>query len=109
MEPGADPGSRSFQVKATLPDDPQLAAGLFARAAHAGGTSDTLLLPSAAVVTRGQLTGVYVVEDGRLRWRLVKTGRAVGDRLEVLSGLGAGEKVVTAGVDRAVSGARAEN
>jgi RND family efflux transporter MFP subunit len=108
-EPGADPASRSFQVKAALPDDPQLAAGLFARAAHAGGTSDTLLLPAAAVLTRGQLTGVYVVEDGRLRWRLVKTGRVVGDRLEVLSGLSNGERVVTAGIDRAVNGAKVEN
>jgi RND family efflux transporter MFP subunit len=109
VEPGADPASRSFQIKASLPDDPQLAAGLFARATHAGGTTDTLLLPAAAVVTRGQLTGVYVVEDGRLHWRLVKTGRTVGERLEVLAGLVAGEKVVASGVDKAVSGARVEN
>ncbi|MCM2264695.1 MAG: efflux RND transporter periplasmic adaptor subunit [Desulfuromonadales bacterium] len=109
VEPAADPASRSFQVKASLPDDPALAAGLFARAAHAGGTSDALLLPTAAMVTRGQLTGVYVVEDGVLRWRLIKTGRAVGDRVEVLSGLVSGETIVTGGVERAVSGARLEN
>lgn len=109
VEPAADPASRSFQVKASLPDDPALAVGLFARAAHAGGTSDALLLPTAAVVTRGQLTGVYVVEDGILRWRLVKTGRTVGDRIEVLSGLVSGEKIVTGGAERAVSGARLEN
>lgn len=109
VEPATNPHSRSFQVKATIPDDPALAAGLFVRAAHAGGTADTLLLPAAAVVTRGQLTGVYVVEDGILRWRLVKTGRAIGDQLEVLSGLDNGEKVVTAGVERAVNGAKVGN
>lgn len=109
IEPAADPASRSFQIKAGLPDDPQLAAGLFARAAHAAATADSLLLPAAAVVTRGQLTGVYVVEDGRLRWRLVRTGRAVGERFEVLSGLATGEQVVVGGVEKAVSGARVEN
>ncbi|NJC88526.1 MAG: efflux RND transporter periplasmic adaptor subunit [Desulfuromonas sp.] len=109
VAPAADPATRSFQVKAGLPDDPRLAAGLFARAAHAGGTADALLLPAAAVVTRGQLTGVYVVEEGILRWRLIKTGRALGDRLEVLSGLVPGEKLVTGGVEKAVSGARVEN
>ncbi|MHB8708107.1 MAG: efflux RND transporter periplasmic adaptor subunit [Desulfuromonadales bacterium] len=109
VEPAADPASRSFQIKAGLPDDPQLAAGLFARAAHAAATADTLLLPAAAVVTRGQLTGVYVVEDGRLHWRLVKTGRAVDGRFEVLAGLSSGEQVVISGVEKAVSGARVEN
>ena len=109
IAPATDPASRSFLVKASLPDDPQLAAGLFARAAYEGGTTDTLLIPAAAVVTRGQLTGVYVVEDGRLHWRLVKTGRAISNRLEVLSGLVTGEKVVISGVEKAVSGARVEN
>lgn len=109
VEPAANSASRAFQVKASLPDDPALAAGLFARAAYAGGTGDTLLLPASAVVTRGQLTGVYVVEDDILRWRLIKTGRTVGDQLEVLSGLVAGEQLVTSGVGQAVSGARVEN
>lgn len=109
VAPAADPKSRAFQIKGTLPDDPQLTAGLFARAAYVGEPTDTLLIPAMAVVTRGQLTGVYVVEDGILRWRLVKTGRAVGERLEVLAGLAVGEKLVISGVDKAVSGGRAEN
>lgn len=108
VEPAADPASRSFQVKAALPADPQLSAGLFARAAHAAAISDTLLLPAVAVVTRGQLTGVYVVEDGILRWRLVRLGRALGDRFEVLAGLEAGAQVVVSGTERAVNGARVE-
>jgi len=109
VEPAADPASRSFRIKASLPDDPQLAAGLFARAAHAAATVDTLTVPAAAVVTRGQLTGVYVVEDGRLHWRLIRTGRAVDGRFEVLAGISSGEQVVINGIERAVSGARVEN
>lgn len=109
VEPATDPASRTFQVKAALPDDPRLASGLFVRAAYAGEMAETLLLPAAAVVIRGQLTGVYVVEDGILRWRLIKTGRAVDTRVEVLAGLASGEKVVVSGVDQAVNGARVEN
>jgi RND family efflux transporter MFP subunit len=109
VQPAADPASRSFQAKATLPDDPQLVAGLFARAAYAEAAADTLLLPAAAIVTRGQLTGVYVVEDGRLRLHMVKVGRIVGERVEILAGLAGGERVVTGGVERALSGARVEN
>jgi len=51
----------------------------------------------------------YLVEDGLLHWRLVKTGRLIGDRLEVLAGLAGGEKVVVSGIDKAVSGSRVEN
>jgi RND family efflux transporter MFP subunit len=109
VQPAADPATRSFQAKAALPDDPQLAAGLFARAALAATATDTLLLPSSAIVTRGQLTGVYVVEEGRLRLRMVKTGRTVGDRVEILAGLTAGQQVVVSGTERAVNGARVEN
>jgi multidrug efflux pump subunit AcrA (membrane-fusion protein) len=39
----------------------------------------------------------------------VKTGRLIGDRLEVLAGLAGGEKVVVSGIDKAVSGSRVEN
>jgi multidrug efflux pump subunit AcrA (membrane-fusion protein) len=43
---------------------------------------------------RGQLQSVFVVEDGVAHTRLVTTGRRTKDRVEVLSGLNAGEKVV---------------
>lgn len=108
IAPAADPASRSVQVKATLADDPQLTAGLYARVAVGTAPVERLLLPATAVVTRGQLTGVYAVTDGRLQWRLVKTGRTVGERVEILSGLVAGEQVVTAGTERALHGARVE-
>lgn len=108
VQPASEPASRSFQVKASLPDDPQLAAGLFARVAHATAAGETLLLPATAVVERGQLTGVYVVDGGHLRLRMIKTGRRLGARVEVLAGLAPGEQVVVTGAERAVSGARVE-
>lgn len=106
--PSADPRSRTFQVKVNLGSEPGLSAGLFARISASFGKREALLIPAAALVTRGQLTGVYVVTDGILHYRLVKTGRRVGDRVEILSGLRAGETIVAADALRARNGARVE-
>lgn len=106
IQPAADPGSRSFRVKVDLPPDAPVSAGLFARVGRTAETSATLLVPRSAIVVRGQLTGLYVVENDILRFRLVKTGRQVGDRVEILSGLRPGEQVVTGGAERARGGAR---
>jgi RND family efflux transporter MFP subunit len=106
IQPAADTGSRSFRVKVDLPSNAPVSSGLFARVGRTAETSATLLVPQSAIVERGQLTGLYVVEQGVLRFRLVKIGRKVGDRVEILSGLNPGESVVTAGAERARSGAR---
>lgn len=106
--PQSDPLSRTVQVKVDLQGAENLTPGLYARAFRATETSATLLVPAAAVVHRGQLTGLYVVEQGLLRYRLVRTGRTLGERVEVLSGLEAGETVVVEGTARAKNGARVE-
>jgi multidrug efflux pump subunit AcrA (membrane-fusion protein) len=66
------------------------------------------LVPTAAIVQRGQLSGLYVVEDGVLHFRLVRTGGRLDGRVEILSGLSAGATIVAAGSDRAQHGARVE-
>jgi multidrug efflux pump subunit AcrA (membrane-fusion protein) len=83
-----------------------LAAGLYARVNVPGEARPMLLVPAAAVVYRGQLTGIYVVEEKILHYRLVKTGRTQGARVEILSGLNPGETIVTGGTVRARTGAR---
>jgi len=105
----ADPASRTFQVKIELATDESLPAGLFARVRPEGGATATLLVPASALVRRGQLDGLYVVEEGVLRYRLVRTGRVVGERVEILSGLRAGETLVVDGAGRAKHGARVED
>jgi len=107
--PAADPRSRSFQIKIELPDDARLVSGLFARVRAAEPARATLLVPATAIVTRGQLTAVYVVENDLLRYRLVKIGRNIGDRVEILAGLNEGETLVAADVVRAKNGARVED
>lgn len=106
--PAADPQSRSFEVKIALEEAEGLSSGMFARVATAGAGRSAILAPASALVQRGQLTGVYVVENGILRYRLVRTGRKVGDQVEILSGLSSGETIVAAGTERARNGARVE-
>lgn len=106
--PTADPQSRSFEIKLALEDDPALAAGLFARVHAPAPEAQVLLVPASAVVERGQLHGLYVVEDGRLHFRLVRLGRHIEESVEVLSGLNPGETIVVDGVNRARDGARVE-
>jgi membrane fusion protein, multidrug efflux system len=92
--PAVDAASRSFVVKINLPASPQLRSGLFGRAQFSLGTRRVLAIPAAAVLDRGQVQSVYVVEDGHARNRLVTTGMKNQDQVEVLSGLTAADKVV---------------
>ena len=108
IQPASDPATRSFAVKLSLPSDAALTPGLFLRAKRQAATGSALLIPLAALVHRGQLTGVYVVEANILRFRLVKIGPRLGDKVEILSGLSAGETIVSSDVQKARSGARVE-
>ena len=107
--PAADPGSRSVLVRLELPASPRLASGQFGRAWFPGPRREMLAVAAAAVVRRGQLTGVYVVgPDRTARFRLVTTGEVRDRSVEILSGLGSGERVVVAGVERVTDGAMVE-
>jgi multidrug efflux pump subunit AcrA (membrane-fusion protein) len=66
-----------------------------------------LVVPSTALVERGQLTAVYVVDDQAIaRLRLVTAGTRHADRVEILSGLDASERVVVEGASRVSDGSR---
>jgi membrane fusion protein (multidrug efflux system) len=69
---------------------------MFGRADFAGGGRAALLIPQSAVVERGQVRSVYVVERDIARLRLVTLGEARGNRREILSGLAAGEQLIVA-------------
>lgn len=104
--PAADTMSRSFLVKLDLPEDDRLRSGMFGKARFAAGEKPVITVPEPALVERGQLTYVYVVgEDNRARMRLVTTGRTYGDRVEVLSGLNDGDRVVVAEAEGLQDGA----
>lgn len=94
--PFAEPGARTLLVKVRLPrTDARLFAGLYARVAVPAGEQRRLLIPQAAVDRVGQLEFATAVgSEGRAERRAITTGEPAGDgRIEVLSGLRAGERV----------------
>lgn len=96
--PHVDPATHTMELRLDLPAGVGATPGMFARAQLPGeGTGQArLYVPAAAVVRRAELTGVYVLGDGNQpRLRQVRLGRSEGDRIEVLSGLSAGDRIVT--------------
>lgn len=90
-----DPVTRSFRVKIDLAANDALRTGMFARVRIITRMAPTLTVPPSAVVRQGQLTGLYVVDDGSIaRFRLIRTGRSIENRLEVISGLKEGQRFV---------------
>jgi multidrug efflux pump subunit AcrA (membrane-fusion protein) len=92
--PSVDSASRSYIVKLDLPAAPQLRTGMFGRAIFPLGMQKVVAIPVAALMERGQLQSVFVVEDGVAHTRLVTTGRRTRDVVELLSGLNPGERIV---------------
>jgi len=99
---GADPMTRTVQIRAALPGD--WPTGVAVTALVPAGARVGVAVPERAVVRRGQLTGVRVLTDEGELLRWVRLGRTVAPtrtsddemepRVEVLSGLRAGERVV---------------
>ena len=69
------------------------------------GTRDALLVPNHAIRHKGQLTGLFVVDDASMaRFRLTKVTRYDADRYEVLSGAEPNETIVTHLDNRVIDG-----
>lgn len=95
ITPAADPMSRSGTVKIDLPASQYMRSGLYGVARFASGQRQAILIPQKAVTQRGQLAGVFAVDDaGVARLRLIKTGKTYGESIEALSGLSDGERIV---------------
>jgi RND family efflux transporter MFP subunit len=107
--PAADPASHSFLVKIELPSSSQLRAGIYGTAEFANGTRQATLIPRSAVVLRGSLASVYVLDgQGIAQLRYITLGEQQGNLVEVLSGISPGEKLVDAPSDRDLAGKRIE-
>lgn len=98
VEPTADPATRQVGVYLRLPNaDRRIVGGLFATGRVLTGKADSVLaVPVAAVRHEGESTFVFALERDRLVRREVVTGMTdpVSGRIEIVSGLGAGERVL---------------
>jgi RND family efflux transporter MFP subunit len=94
--PVVDAVSHSASVRADLPAGlAGVMPGQFARVhLPASGGEARVSVPKRAVVMRGEVVAVYVVNaEGHARLRQVHLGRESGDRIEILAGLAAGERI----------------
>jgi RND family efflux transporter MFP subunit len=113
VEGGADPASHTVRARIDLPHDAAMRSGLFGRAwlPRSLGTRErtAITLPQSAILHRGQLHGVYVLDPDRIaRLRMVTLGRALGDRVEILSGIGEGDRVLVNPANRELDGKKVE-
>jgi len=105
ISPVANPVNRTVLIKLDLPRDARVHPGQFGRVAVPVGDKQMLAVPTAAVVSRGQLDYVFVVKDNRAVMRIVRTGRRAADTVEILAGLRDGEPVVASGSEMLRDGA----
>jgi RND family efflux transporter MFP subunit len=105
--PATDPASHTYNAKISLTQK-GLKSGMFGRGTIALGTrTNGILVNKKAIVERGALTFVWNVDKENIaRMRLVKVGKSVGDRVEILSGLSDGELLVTVGAEKVSEGSR---
>ena len=93
--PAADPSTHSVGVRVTLPDLQDLPQpGATAKVVFpiTGGGS-VLRIPLSALVQRGEVSGVYVLAGNRLALRQIRLGQRIGDQVEVIAGMKAGENI----------------
>lgn len=95
--PLADAKSHTTRVRFDLPPVEGLVPGQYARVRLAVGAATLLAVPESALVRRGEVTAVYVVDaKGAPRLRQVRVGDRVGEgEVEVLAGLADGETIAT--------------
>jgi len=107
ISPGVNSSTRAFPFEALVPNtDTALKPGTFARVHIESGKVDTVLtLPYAALQYRYGVNRVFVVDGGKLGLRELTVGERLGDRIEVMSGVKAGELVAVTDVDTLADGA----
>lgn len=95
--PAADPATHSVGVRVQLPALPHaVAPGASAKVRFpaASGAAQPRI-PRSALVQRGEVSGVYVIDGARIALRQLRLGQVVADEVEVLAGLDGGETVAT--------------
>ncbi len=94
--PAGDPLTRRYLVKITLPKQGGLLSAMFGRAHFYIGTESMLVIPTEALIERGGLKGVFVLDDKKyINFRWLQIGKILGNTLEVRAGLQEGETIVS--------------
>lgn len=111
VDPTVDPTTRALTVQAKVPNpERRLFAGMSARVrVQVGERTSALAIPREALATQGTDDRVWVIgDDGTVQPRVVRLGVYRPEVVEVVSGLEAGERVVTSGWQKLRPGAPVE-
>ena len=107
INPAFDARTRTFGVEITIPNKSMvLRPGMYARAIFNMGQRQSVMVADKAVQKQSGSSEryVYVIKDGVADYRFVTDGRRVGDMVEIIEGLEAGEEVATTSFTRLMSG-----
>ncbi len=106
ISPAVNSATRAFGFEALVPNgDALLKPGTFARVRiQTNKTDKVLTLPYSALQYRYGVNRVFVVNGDRLAAKELKVGERLGDRIEIVSGVNAGDPVATTDVDKLVDG-----
>jgi len=106
--PAVEPKSLTYIVKVLLPNDFPVKSGMYGEAGFSLGSQQQIFIPDTALTQWGDFTGAYIVRDNIARLVFVSTGAQTGGKVAVLSGLEAGDIVISAGVSNVRDGDRVE-
>jgi RND family efflux transporter MFP subunit len=101
LSPQAAIASSTFAARLAVPEQASsypcpLEPGMYVRVGLVVGETPRLLIPASAIVQRSEVTAAYVLDGhGGIGLRYLRLGHRQGDRVEVLAGLSADERVVT--------------
>jgi HlyD family secretion protein len=106
ISPAVNSATRAFPFEALVPNDGALLKpGTFARLSVRTNKADRVLtLPYAALQYRYGVNRVFVLNGDKLVAKELKVGERLGDRIEIVSGVAAGEPVAMTDVDKLVDG-----
>jgi RND family efflux transporter MFP subunit len=97
LSPAITEGNRTLPIEAEVPNEAgQLRTGMFARAEIVTDESMTIVVPHSALVVFAGVEKLLLVKDGKVHEQRVRTGRRVGERVEILEGVSLGDLVITA-------------
>jgi multidrug efflux system membrane fusion protein len=106
ISPSADPITRTYRVKATVPYEPRLRLGMNVAVSLSDTSAGTgISIPATALFQNQHDPALWIVKpDRRLELRPVRVERYEPNRVLIAEGLALGERVVTAGVHRLAAG-----
>jgi membrane fusion protein (multidrug efflux system) len=108
LSPAVNPQTRSFPLEGRVPNPGGgLKPGGFARVHIVTDLVERVLtVPASALQYRYGVNRVFVVKDGQLHATEIKIGDRVGDRVEVVSGVEAGQPIAADDVEKLADGTR---